>query len=398
MGNRRRRYALGDEELDARIAALATEVSLAAGREADADYARQLMVSALRLLREDRSTGELKLLNAALKELRHALRVFAPYEHVRKVSVFGSARTDETAPEWRQAHDFAARMGEAGWMAITGAGHGIMGAAQSGAGRDHSFGVNIQLPFEQQANPVIAGDPKLINFRYFFTRKVMFVKESHAVALFPGGFGTHDEGFEALTLIQTGKCQLMPVVFVDAPGASYWQEWREWVDAHLRRRGLISEDDMALFLVTDDVEAAVREILRFYANYHSSRFVGDDLVIRLLRAPDPDELEALQDGFSDLLVSGRMRVSEALPQEGGELVDLPRLVLRFDRRRVGRLRALVDRLNERADIVALEPPGAIPIEVVAGALSPEQEDAEAEDAQQEALPAPDGIGVVSKRS
>jgi uncharacterized protein (TIGR00730 family) len=269
-------------------------------------------------------------------------------------------------------------MTEHGWMTITGAGDGIMGAAQEGAGRDHSFGVNIRLPFEQQANEIIAGDAKLINFRYFFTRKVMFVKESHAVALFPGGFGTHDEGFEALTLLQTGKAQPMPVVFLDAPGGTYWKEWLAWVEAGLRGQGLIDADALRLFSVTDDVDEAVRVIVRFYANYHSSRFVGDRLVLRLRHAPDAGTLARLNAEFADLVAEGPIRLSTALPEEAGQDEALPRLVLDYDRRRSGRLRMLIDRLNEIAP--APEPPcSAAPQQVVAGRLTPEEQRAEDED-------------------
>jgi uncharacterized protein (TIGR00730 family) len=314
-----------------------------------------------------------------VKELRHAFRVFKPFEDRRKVYVFGSARTPRSAPTWRQAHRFGARMTEAGWMTITGAGDGIMAAAQEGAGREHSFGVNIRLPFEQQANPVISGDPKLINFRYFFTRKVMFVKESHAVALFPGGYGTHDEGFEALTLIQTGKCQVMPIVCVDAPGGSYWKDWQVWIERRLLGAGLIGPDDLRLFLVNDDVEEAVREVTGFYANYHSSRFLGERLLLRLRHAPDADTLEGLNQEFADLLVGGPMEISSGpLRQEAGEFEELPRIVLGFERRAVGRLRMLIDRLN--ALVPAPEPPlEAEPPEIIAGRLTPEQERAEEED-------------------
>jgi uncharacterized protein (TIGR00730 family) len=366
--SRRRRFELGDAELDGLVEALVARVQERVGPSGGAEHARQIVVTALRLLTEERSLGDIKLITSAVKELRHAFRVFAPYASRRKVSVFGSARTPRDDPAWQQAFSFAARMTELGWMTITGAGDGIMGAAQAGAGREASFGVNIRLPFEQQANEVIAGDSKLINFRYFFTRKVMFVKESHAVALFPGGYGTHDEGFEALTLVQTGKSPVMPIVCVDAPGGSYWKEWRDWIERRLRGAGLVGPDDLGLFLVTDDVERAVEEISRFYANYHSSRFVGDRLVIRLRHLPPPEVLASLSAEFSDLLVGGPLEVlPAALPQEAGE----------FDRRAIGRLRKLVDRLNALAPIP--EPPlEAGPREVPAGKLTPEQERAEEE--------------------
>jgi hypothetical protein len=341
----RRRYEVPDPELESALEALVERAQALSGSSESAESVRQLLVTALRFVSDRASRADLKLVSNALKELRHAFRVFAPYQQIRKVAVFGSARTQPGDPSYEQARAFAARVAAEGWMVITGAGDGIMGAAQEGAGRASSFGVNIRLPWEQRANPVIAGDPKLVNFRYFFTRKVIFVKEAHAIALFPGGFGTHDEGFEALTLIQTGRSGIVPVVFVDDPGGRYWREWAEYVDAHLRAPGLISPADQALYRVTDDVEGAMREITDFYRNYHSSRFVRDLLLLRVRRAPDPTQLDALNRAFGDLLLSGRIEVAEALPEESSEAAGYPRLSLHFDRREVGRLRQLIDQLN-----------------------------------------------------
>ncbi len=376
MSPRRRRYELRDPDLNDQLEALVGAALEHYGERPDADQLRQVLVTALRLAKES-SSGDLKLVNNALKELRHAFRVFAPYAEVPKVAVFGSARTRHDHPDWAQAHAFAERMVEAGWMVITGAGDGIMGAAQGGAGREASFGVNIRLPFEQSANAVIEGDRKLVNFRYFFTRKVTFVKESHALALFPGGFGTHDEGFEALTLIQTGKSSVVPVVFVDEPGGSYWRDWHEYVKTHLHARQLISDEDLALYRVTDDQDEAVREILHFYRNYHSSRWVGDRLVLRLAQTPDDAQCAALADEFDDLL-EGEPEVRAALPEEKDDAPDLPRLVVRFDRRRVGRLRQLIDRLN---DLPSERGPWheTLPPEIVGRELSAEAEEAEEED-------------------
>jgi uncharacterized protein (TIGR00730 family) len=372
----RRRYELRNAELNAKIEEL---ISLASAtyeaRDERADYVRQMLVTGLGLLGDDCSTGDLKLLNSTLKELRHAFRVFAPWAHVRKVAVFGSARTKPEHPDWEQARRFAERIVAAGWMVITGAGDGIMGAAQGGAGREASFGVNIRLPFEQQANPVIAGDPKLINFRYFFSRKLAFVKNSHAIALFPGGFGTHDEGFEALTLIQTGKSEMLPVVFLDAPGGSYWRDWQEYLHSHLLARRLISEDDLALFKVTDDVDEAVAEVTGFYSNYHSSRYVREWLVIRVREAPDAGELAALNLEFGDILAGGAIEVRGALPEEGGEADPFPRVLLRFERKKMGRLRQLIDRLNALA-APEVSVSDAAPHEIVAEPLPPEAERAE----------------------
>jgi uncharacterized protein (TIGR00730 family) len=376
VGRPRRRYELRNAELNAKIEEL---IALAIGtygtHDDRADYVRQMLVTGLGLLGDDCSTGDLKLLNSTLKELRHAFRVFAPWAHMRKVAVFGSARTAPDHPDWEQARRFAERIVEAGWMVITGAGDGIMGAAQGGAGRAASFGVNIRLPFEQHANPVIAGDSKLINFRYFFSRKLAFVKNSHAIALFPGGFGTHDEGFEALTLIQTGKSEILPVVFVDSPGGSYWRDWQEYLHSHLLSRRLISEEDLSLFKVTNDVEEAVAELTGFYRNYHSSRYVKEWLVIRVREAPDAEELAALNDEFSDVVAEGAIEVRGALPEEGGEADPFPRVLLRFDRKQMGRLRQLIDRLNQlkEPEVSARD---AAPHEIVAQPLPPEAERAE----------------------
>jgi uncharacterized protein (TIGR00730 family) len=373
--SRRRRYELADPELNQLIEELIDRAQEVYGKRSGADLIRQVVVSALRLMRDDASSGDLKLINSALKELRHSFSVFGPYKHVRKVAVFGSARTEPGHPDWEQARSFAERMVAEGWMVITGAGDGIMGAAQGGAGRESSFGVNIRLPLEQNANVVIAGDPKLINFRYFFTRKVVFVKEAHAIALFPGGFGTHDEGFEALTLMQTGKGELLPVVFVDAPGGSYWREWIAYLGSHLRGRGMIGEEDLSLFRVTDDLGTAVEEITGFYRNYHSSRYVDDLLVLRVRRGPDQEQLDGLNREFSDILTSGKIEVRTVLPREAGEVDHYPRVTLRFNHSNVGRLRQLIDRLNSFVGEAA--PPGeASPREIVEAEIPPEAERAE----------------------
>ncbi|MEM9177836.1 MAG: TIGR00730 family Rossman fold protein [Myxococcota bacterium] len=371
----RRRYQLRRSDLNERIDELIEAASREETEPGDAELIRQLLTTGIHLLRDGTSRAELKLVNSALKELRHAFRVFSPYAETRKVAVFGSARTPADHPDYVQAYAFAEAMTEHGWMAITGAGDGIMGAAQGGAGRASSFGVNIRLPFEQQANETIAGDEKLINFRYFFTRKVVFVKEAHAIALFPGGFGTHDEGFEALTLIQTGKSEMVPVVFVDVPGGSYWRDWRDYVETHLRDRGLIDVEDMNLFRVTDSVDDAVAEIEGFYRNYHSSRYRDGKLVLRLHEAPGDEQLEALNDEFGALLASGRIERTEAHADEHRNLVHLPRLRLHFDRKRVGLLRRLIDRLNDFAEAAA-PPRDARRREIFASPLTEAQEAAE----------------------
>lgn len=370
----RRRYELKNPDLNQRIEALLEAAEEHYGERDGVEQVRQAVVTGLRLLRDGADRADLRMVNNALKELRHSFRVFAPYRELRKVAVFGSARTAPESGDWNQAREFAERIVQAGWMVITGAGGGIMAAAQGGAGREASFGVNIRLPFEQQANEVIAGDPKCINFRYFFTRKVIFVKESHAIALFPGGYGTHDEALEALTLIQTGKGEMLPVVFVDEPGGSYWKEWAEWVSTHMAAGGFIGEDDENLYRVTDDIDVAVDEMLRFYSNYHSSRYVGEELVMRVRRAPNEEELDALNQDFKGILSKGAIRVGDPLPRENGEVPDLPRVLLNFDRRSQGRLRVLIDRLNALTVDAASPPREAIRHEMFSVAMSESAEE------------------------
>jgi len=366
--SRRRPYTLRDPDLNRALDALLGEAARRYERSANLDLVREMIVTALRLLHDDASRGDLRLANAALKELRHAFRVFAPYRPVRKVAVFGSARTPGDDARWEAARIFSERIVEAGWMVITGAGGGIMAAAQGGAGREASFGVNIRLPFEQKANETIAGDEKLINFRYFFTRKVTFVKEAHAIVLLPGGFGTLDEGFEALTLIQTGKSEILPVVFLDEPGGDFWQDWFSFVRRRLLGEGMISDEDFSLFTVCDEPGQAVEEISRFYRNYHSSRHVRERLVIRLHRAPSPDELDMLNEDFADLVRRGRIEATAPLPEEGGEVADYPRIVLHLDRQKVGRLRELIDRLNSLVPEPVAPPRDALPHEIVVSNL------------------------------
>ncbi len=292
-------------------------------------------------------TLDLKILNRTLKELRHAFRVFQPYRHRRKVSIFGSARTKPEDPNYQLAVRFTRRLVELGFMVITGGADGIMRAGQEGAGKEHSFGVNIMLPFEQGANPIIADDPKLITFKYFFTRKLLFLKESHACALFPGGFGTHDECFELLTLAQTGKTNPQPIVFLQAPGSDYWNHWAAFMEQQLLAGGLINEEDLSLFKICTSEGEAVEEIAAFYRNYHSLRFVGRLLVIRIQQMLSEEHLARIRDEFADLLEEGTFEQRPALAEEADEeiLMGLPRLVFAFNRRSAGRLRQLIDRLN-----------------------------------------------------
>lgn len=296
----------------------------------------------------DRATrGDLKILSRALRELRYAFKVFTPYRTQRKVSVFGSARTQPGTPNYEQSVEFGRRMAEQNWFVVTGAGHGIMEGAHVGAGRKMSMGVNIMLPFEQESNHIISDDVKLVHLKYFFTRKLLFVKEVHAVALCPGGFGTQDEGFETLTLVQTGKRDLMPIVLLDEPGGTYWQAWMEFVTDQLLNRELISPSDMSLLKATDSVDEAVAEVMNFYSVYNSMRYVRGRLVLRLHEAPDQQFLARLNDEYADILESGRIESVETHPHEADEdhLADLPRIGLHFDRRNIGRLREMVDTIN-----------------------------------------------------
>jgi uncharacterized protein (TIGR00730 family) len=319
-----------------------------AGGSPHAEFLEEMIHSTLRLVRNQTSRGDVKILNAALRELIYAFRVFAPYRGTRKVTMFGSARISEGDPEYLQAAAFAREMSARGWMVITGAGEGIMKAGQDGAGRDQSFGVNIRLPFEQSANEVIQNDAKLITFRYFFTRKLVFVKETDAIALFPGGFGTMDEAFETLTLLQTGKSPLLPLVCVDREGGDYWHAWDAYIRGTLLSRGLIAAEDLSLYRVTDRLDQAMSEILTFYRNYHSSRYVGNRLVLRLQHAPAPETVARLESDFRDILAEGGFSVSSALPEEieDSALASLPRLTFVFNRRSFGRLRQLIDALNQ----------------------------------------------------
>ena len=338
------RYRTGDDSLDAEVAALVDRVS----DPHDADLIFELVASALRLARDSADRGDLKIANAALKEMRHAFHVFAPYRAARKVAIFGSARTQPEDPLYRQTRDLAAKLAAADWMVVTGAGPGIMEAGIEGAGPDNAFGVSILLPFETTTSQFLADDPKLINFRYFFTRKLEFIKESDAFVLLPGGFGTLDEAFELLTLLQTGKAQPAPVVLLDVPGGSYWTSWCDFITRELGG-SYISPADLGQLRITDSVDETVSEVLDFYTNYHSLRFVQGVLVLRLLHAPTATEVAGLQEEFADIIAPGGIDVIEATPAEvaDDDHVELARVAFRFNRRGWSRLRALIDRLNGR---------------------------------------------------
>jgi uncharacterized protein (TIGR00730 family) len=332
-----------DPELKKRIAELIASRGGGHNEEAVAD----IVENALKLLTDVKDSGDVRVIQTALRELRYAFKLFAPYADKRKVTIFGSARTEPTKREYQQAADFAAKIVSSGWMVITGAGPGIMQAGHEGAGVENSFGVNIRLPWEQSANPVIAQDKKLVTFKYFFTRKLIFIRHSDAIALFPGGFGTMDEGYEAITLMQTGKSQLMPLVLIDRPGGTYWKTWDKNIREHLLRDQLISADDLNLYQIADSADEAVKIITRFYRNFHSSRFVKDLLVIRLKHAPSATALEAMNEDFADIIAGEPIKSIQPTEEEveDGNHLDMPRIAFGFNRRDYGRLRQLVDVLN-----------------------------------------------------
>jgi hypothetical protein len=338
------RYRTGDAELDQQIADLIASL----GDVHDTDLVFEMMVSAVRLARDRASRGDMKMANAALKEMRYAFSVFEPYRSARKAAIFGSARTTRDDPLYEQTVAIARELAAVDWMVITGAGPGIMEAGIEGAGAASSFGVSIRLPFEAATTQFLADDPKLVNFRYFFTRKVTFVKEAHAFVLLPGGFGTLDEAFELLTLVQTGKSVPAPIVLLDVPGGTYWRSWLDFVHGELGSRRYISDDDIDLVKITDDCDEAVDELSNFFRNYHSQRYIDGDLVLRIQHALDAPELERLNEEFADIVAKGKI---EAVPAAKSEIAEhdvphLPRLRFRFDRRSYARLRALINALNQ----------------------------------------------------
>lgn len=306
---------------------------------------RDLILTSSKLISDGRNTGELKLITTAVKELRYGYRVFGRYSDPHKITIFGSARTPENHPDYRAAVEFSKLMSEAGWMAITGAGDGIMKAGHEGPGRAQSFGVAIRLPFEQATNTVIAGDEKLIHFRYFFTRKLMFISQAEGVALFPGGFGTMDEAYETLTLVQTGKAAPTPIVCIEGEGGDYWQSWDRWVRTALLQNGWISPEDTGLYYLARSPRDAADHVLAFYRNYHSSRYVRDDLVIRIKKPLTPVQLDALNDEFKILVKQGRIEQRGPLEAET-DVLELPRLVFHHTKHKWGLVRRLIDRINE----------------------------------------------------
>lgn len=330
------------ESLQAEVAQLINQLpSLEHGQ-----WIQQALITLVQMAGTEIDRLDWKILTASMEDMSRGFETFYPYRHVRKISIFGSARLPSDSPEYQMARDFARCVTQQGFMVMTGAGGGIMQAGNVGAGLEKSFGLNIQLPFEQNANPFIAAD-KLIDFKYFFTRKLFFLRESDALALFPGGFGTQDEAFECLTLCQTGKSGPVPLVLIDKPGGDYWLRWDAYLREHLLRGGLISPDDLSLYKITDKLDVACETISKFYRVFHSSRYVKDKLVIRLKKELKDVDIEQLNADFSDILVSGLIEKSKALPEESqDETFELPRLVLHFTQRNLGRLYQMIALINQ----------------------------------------------------
>ena len=336
-------YSVGDPQAEQLIQDLVDFC----GNDVAPDLLREILTTVVKMGMEHNDRGDFKLTNNTLKELRHAYRVFLPYREKRKVVIFGSARTPESDPSYQMAVETARALVERGHMVITGAGGGIMDAANRGAGRENSFGINIRLPKEQRANLHIEGDSKLMQFKYFFTRKLIFIKESDATILFPGGFGTLDEGFENLTLFQTGKCMPRPVILVEPKNGTYWEGLVRLLEEELLSKGYISSIDMNLFHIVHSVEEALQHLEVYYRHYHSLRYVNGFTVLRFTKALSPAVVEYLNHEFRDILSEGDFQVSEALEPEKiqNEFPGLPRLVFKFNQHYFGRLNEMILWIN-----------------------------------------------------
>jgi len=314
-----------------------------------ADLVREMILAALKAGQEQNNRADMKLMNTTMKEMRFTGKIFSPYRSIRKVTAFGSARTSPDEPIYAMARAFGRKLADAGYMVITGGGQGIMQAVNEGAGSENSFGVNIQLPFEQKPNPVLINNPRLITYKYFFNRKVAFLKEADAVVLFPGGFGTLDEAMETMTLLQTGKHAPFPLILIEEPdGGSYWTKCIKFFKEELLSEGYIVNNDFSLFECVDSVDEAVKKIDFFYSRYHSLRYIGDKLVVRLIKALDDASVEKLTKSFADILTpGGKMYISDALPEEADEpeCADMTRLIVDFNMNDFGRLKAFVDGIN-----------------------------------------------------
>ncbi len=310
------------------------------------DWIKQAIQVLIRLAQQEFETADWRIVGKALQDLEKGFNVFHPYRHTRKVTIFGSARMAPDSEEYAMAREFSQYLAQQGFMVMTGAGSGIMAAGNEGAGRDNSFGLNIQLPFEQGSNPYIQDDDKLIDFQYFFTRKLFFIRECDAIALFPGGYGTQDEAFECLTLCQTGKHSPIPLVLIDKPEGQYWKAWDRYIRQHLIKNGLVSPDDDCIYTITDDLNVAYEAINNFYRVYHSSCYVDNLFVMRLNGEPSDYQVAWLNQEFSDIIVKGEIEKSTPLHEENGNGTnDLPRLVFYFNQRDLGRLYKLIRRIN-----------------------------------------------------
>ncbi|MGO9583769.1 MAG: LOG family protein [Acidimicrobiales bacterium] len=333
-------------ERDERASALISELLDLSGAQANRDLLRDILLTGLDLAYIDASRLDLKIAASALAEMGRAFDLFSRYRGIPKLTMFGSARTLVSDPLYAQAVDLAGRMARENWLVVTGAGPGIMAAGADGAGPEKSLGVEIRLPFETISHPQLAAEGRVVEMKYFFTRKLMLMKESSAFAVLPGGFGTLDECFELFTLLQTGKAEPAPIVLLDLPGDPYWEGLERFIQ-EVMRRGLVDREDGALYRITDDVGVAVEEILGFYRNYHSRRFVGSTMVIRCRYAPTDEELAALNYEFADICTAKGIWRTGPLPPEraGRDHLELKRIALEFDRRSHGRLRMLINAIN-----------------------------------------------------
>lgn len=336
-------YGTGDKAIDRLIRELAGK----SGTEQTADLLREIVTTVFKLGKECREKGDLKLVNSALKEMRYSFKVFSPYRGIKKVIIFGSARSKKTSAVYRMAEEFSRKLTKKGYMIVTGGGPGVMEAGHKGSRAGHDFALNIRLPFEQKANPYLNEKDHLIYFKYFFTRKLIFIKETDATALFPGGFGTHDEAFEMLTLIQTGKTRPRPIVLIEPKGSTYWQSWSHFVNTQLVKGGYINKSDLKLFRIMTDTDAAVQYIDDFYKVYHSLRYCDGLTIIRLSGPISAGTLQRINREFKDIITAGEAVMSPPTQKEiqENEYLDLPRLAMQFNLRDYGRLCEMIDVIN-----------------------------------------------------
>jgi uncharacterized protein (TIGR00730 family) len=329
------------------------EVLTSDGKELRSLLHKDLILNALKCKRDELDILDLKVISRAVAEFRYAACVFKPYRMVRKVSIFGSARVAKNSPYYQLTVKLGRLFVENGFMIITGAAEGIMRAGIEGAGPRNSFGVNILLPFERGPASIIRDDPKLVRFKYFFTRKIFFVMEAHAIALFPGGFGTHDEGFEVLTLLQTGKAPPMPVVLMELPGEQYWETWDQFIRQQLLARQFIAPQDLSFYRIIHSPEEAIDWIRSYYSTYHSIRQVRDRLVIRLEKELLDSHIRKLNEAFQDIIESGEIAKISPLPEEEDEpnLRSKPRIAFAYNKKSAGRLNEMILMINQLGQTV-----------------------------------------------